>query len=182
MALALMPLVTGVAVPSSIRLLVAFVFVMAIAHAQRTHDYGATCTGTLTGAGTSCTIQIAASNTRWVIIRSAFVQCTAGCVVTQERDGAAASATSVTKRKTNPNATWVAASTANIYQDSNVGVGTPVGPTSITVGSSPSYLSIPGKGLVLEKGSLIAQNYTIKLAAGSGTYTISFDYEERTVY
>jgi hypothetical protein len=174
---------------SSLRTAVALLFVMFCAAAQlgaqstgRTHDYSATCTGTLTGAGTACTIQIPASNTRWVIIRTAFVQCSAGCTVTQERDGAAATTTSVTKRKTNPNATWVAASTANIYQDSNVGAGTPVGPTSISVGASPSYLSIPGKGLVLEKASLIPQNYTIKLAAGSGTYTINFDYEERTVY
>ena len=145
---------------------------------QGTHEFTATCAGADTTAGKTCTVQLPASATRWVALKGVFIQCSAACTVAQARDGSAASATAQTVRPLNPNGSWMAAPAAAVYAESNAGAGTPVGPTSLAVGASPSFQTLDLRGVWLEGGAATAQNYTVTVTL-TGNYVVTFQWEER---
>lgn len=146
-----------------------------------TQEYTATCTGTLSGSGTTATIQLPASSAAWVLVKTVFVQSTAQVALTQERDGTAATATAATIRKRNPNAYWTSTVTpaASVYCGSNVGVGTPAG-TPMTVPVLPSFVVFDAEGTILEKAATGVRTYSVKLGTMTGDYTITFAWVERS--
>lgn len=152
------------------------------AAAQRIHEYDATCSGSLSGAGTTCTIQIPASATRWVLLKKVFVQTSVAATVSQDRDGGAATGSGVSIRRKNPNGSWVATPVATVYQAANTGAGTAVGPPALALSASPSFLTMDLDGVVLEKSAGAAQNYSVRLGTMTGSYTITIAWEERTNY
>lgn len=152
--------------------------------AQQKSEYTSTCSGNLADASTACTIQAPAGTSLHTVIRSVFVQCSVQCTISQERDGTAATVSgasvAATIRKVNPNAAWVPASVSSVFKASNVGAGTPIGPEGgIVQSASPAYLVLEGGSIVLERDAAGVRNYTIKPTAGSGTYVVTFLYEQR---
>ncbi len=142
------------------------------------HEYEATCSGSDTGSGVTCTLQLAASAARWVRVKSIFIQCSTNCDVTQTRDGTAATATAATIRKVNPSASWIAAPVAAVYSASNVGAGTPIGPTTLTVAATPAYQVLDGSSILMEAGAASVQNYNLKVTC-TCNFVVTNHWEER---
>lgn len=134
---------------------------------------------TLAGTAEVVTVQIPAASTRFLRCKVAQVWCSTGSVdVTVERDGAAATTTSVTPKKVNPNAAWVQASIASAFHTSNVGAGTQVG-IKQTAYSGGQGLVLDMTPTVLEKASAAVRNLTIRTASYTGTVRILILWEER---
>jgi len=136
--------------------------------------YIATCSATLSGAGTACTIQQPATGANNVRLMYAQVYCSVACTVTQERNGTAATATSATVKRVNPDRTD--AITAVVYSASDVGVGTAFVDKTLVAGTT--VIKLDGVYLL---GSGTAKNYTVRVASMTGTVAIAFEWEEYNV-
>jgi len=133
----------------------------------------------LSGAASVVTIQIPSASTRSLQLKFAQVWCSAGSVeVTIERDGAAATTTSVTPAKINPNAVWVPSSIASAFHTSNVGAGTQIG-IKQTAYAGNDGLKLDMTSTVLEKASASVRNLTFRTASYTGTVRTYILWEER---
>lgn len=142
---------------------------------------------TLSGAGTSLTIQQPATNGNTITLEGATVYCSVACTVSQSRNGTAATATLLNQTISGTLATGSAGvssipptqpqtpSAALIYNASNVGTGISVGPPIVVnIGTVQIDLSKVG----LNTGST-ANNYTISVSSISGTANITLIWSER---
>lgn len=124
----------------------------------------------LSGATAVVTVQQPAANGRRVNFRSAWIDTTADIVVTIERNGTAASATSTTPAPLNPPGT----STALGYYASNVGVGTVVSKFAC---KADSICTVDLSRLVMS-GSGTGKNLTIRIASTTATVHIGIAWAE----
>lgn len=148
--------------------------------AQRTHDYTVRCTGVIVSGGSSCTVQLPATTPFFLLVRSVFAQCAATCVVTQDRDGSAATTTPVTVVKNNPFAAWVSTPVFTAYKDSNASVGTVIG-SPVEISGKPSFFSAKLNQIVLESTNVQVQNYNLRVTGTLGSaYEVSIIVEKKT--
>jgi hypothetical protein len=128
----------------------------------------------LSGTGTSFTIQQRATNGRPIQLESAAVYCSVACNVTQSQNGAAATATAGTAYPILPTLNYSA--TATVWTASNVGSGTAAGgvvhvPAGVTVPLDLSKISMGNTGT--------GTNYTVTVSAITGTANITLIWTEQ---
>jgi hypothetical protein len=128
------------------------------------------------GTTEKLTIQQPASGSKRVRFISAYVYCSAGCTVTQSRNGTAATSTSLTVGKINPEST-PNGPTATAWHTSNVGSGTSIG-GNLTLDSTNAYQAILDLDGIYMMDDGTAINYTIAVSATSGTNRIVIKWEE----
>lgn len=133
--------------------------------------YIGTCSVTVASAATACTIQQPPAGANNVRLMYAQVYCSVACTITQERNGTAATATSQTVKRVNPDRTD--AITAAIFASSDVGVGTVFVTKTLTSGTT--IIKLDGIYLL---GSGNTKNYTIRTASMTGDVAIAFEWEE----
>lgn len=117
------------------------------------------------------TIQQPASGSRTVVFKRASIYCSVACTVTLERDGTAATATSLTVVKAHSGA---ATATATAWRGSDVGVGTVVSKHYIGAGTTLP-LDLSAMYLI---GDGTAKNLTLRTSAITGTAVINILWEE----
>lgn len=148
----------------------------AFAQPRVVNAYMATCSFSLSAEATACTIQQPASGARNVQLVSAYIESSAAINISQERNGSAATTTSVTPTAVNPDQTDAAVAT--VFHTSNVGSGTVLG------GAGTTILVVANSGLTLDlqdiqlRGSGTSKNYTIKVAAATATGRIILKWRE----
>lgn len=132
-------------------------------------------TTALTASAEVITVQQPATGARQVNFIAAYFDCSSACSFTLERNGTAASSTSLAVRNVNPGET-VAATTA--FSASNVGTGTVLGayncPNSCSV-------SIDLTGIVFSQVNGTGANLTLRSNSITATVDITFKYSEKTL-
>jgi hypothetical protein len=126
----------------------------------------------LTTTARGLTIQQPASPTRIIRLIDAKVYCESECVVTQKRDGTAATATAGTVRGINAPVQTV---TAKMWTQSNVGAGTTIATDVVPVGS---ILVFDLSSYVLD-GVSTANNFTMSTDAITGRVIITIRFREQ---
>lgn len=159
----------------TLRVLAALVFLPFLSFSQNIPPRYSASTGTLTlsGAGTSFTLQQKAGGGKQISLEVAVISCSVACTVTQAQNGTAASTTASTVVPIEPNNTT---GTATVWTSSNVGAGTSV----------PGPLPVPAAGVVVldlskvyfAKTSTNTTNYTIIISSISGTASITYYWSE----
>lgn len=142
-------------------------------------DYG----GSLSGATQKITIQLptATAGTR-VRLKAAKIYCSVACTVTQERNGTAATATSLTVNKLNPEASGTLTVTA--WRSSNVGAAAVTYTSDVVIAGTTLPLNLGSavdsetRGGVYLIGTTSAINYSIGLASMTGDYRITIIGEQ----
>jgi hypothetical protein len=122
---------------------------------------------TLSSAAEVVTVQLPVDSTRTVKFDRATVYCSVECEVSIERDGTAATTTSLTVAKVNSGADAGAVA----FSASNVGEGTVISTQVIPAGYTVPF---PLDGITLEKG----QNLTIRTSSITGTAIINVKWTE----
>lgn len=153
----------------------ALIAVLGYGQPRASNLYTATCTLSLSAAAGACTIQQPASDARNVQFYRAYVTSTVDVYLTQERNGAAATATATTRRPVNPDVQDAAKATA--FTSSDVGVG-----TLITAADAVFVPASGDKTLVLEdiqmRGAGTSKNYTVRTSSVTGTVKITISWRE----
>lgn len=127
----------------------------------------------LSSAAEVITLQQPTTGAKYVELKSAYVDCSAACTLTVERNGLAATTTTL---NTAPVNTEDAASKVKGFYSSNVGVGTVL-----------SVVSLPASGSVVFDLSAIhlravndpGQNFTIRTSSITGAVNIVIQFTER---
>lgn len=144
---------------------------------QLQHQYLVEHEAALVAAPAVTTVQIPANTARWVVFRAAYVWCSVDCTITVERDGTAATATSLTVKKLNPAASWVATPSAVAFHSSDAGAGTVVSPKIYITANSQQVIDL--SKFVFEAGRGAVQNLTIRTTSITGTARTAITFEER---
>lgn len=134
--------------------------------------YSASQTTTLSAAAEIVTIQAPATQaamTKLIQMKGVAVVCSVACTVSLERDGTAATSTSLT---TNPILNGEPASTATAWHSSNVGTGTVLSQYQIAAGGTLN-LDLTNKWM-----GTPGQNVTIRTSSITGTVNINFMWIE----
>lgn len=134
--------------------------------------YAASQTTTLSAAAEVVTIQAPATQaamTRLIQMKGVAVVCSVACTVSLERDGTAATSTSLT---VNPVLNNAPAATATAWHSSNVGSGTVLSQYQIAAGGTLN-LDLSNKWL-----GAPSQNVTIRTSSITGTVNINFMWAE----
>lgn len=152
-----------------------FLFVMSLltwlSHAVRAQDYAATKATSLSGAAEVVTVQQPAATAATVRFVGVSIDCTVACTYTIERNGTAASSTTLT---TVALLAGSAASKALAWSSSNVGTGTVIYRGQIAAGGGQT---IPLSGVVLS-GVGTTKNVTIRTNSITGDVKINFRWTE----
>ena len=144
---------------------------------QLQHHYVVEHEAVLAAAPAVTTVQVPANTARWVVFREAYVWCSVDCTVTVERDGTAATATSLPVKKLNPGATWVATPSSTAFRTSDVGAGTVVSPKIYVTANTQQVIDLAK--FVFESGRDAVQNLTIRTTSITGTARTAITFEER---
>ena len=134
--------------------------------------YCAAKTTALTGAAEVITIQQPATGSRSVAFRGASIYSSVEAALTLERDGTAASSTTLAVVKLNASADTA---TATAWSSSNVGAGTTLSAYTVPAGGT----------LVLDLGGIwmlgdgTAKNLTLRTASITGTVKINVCWQEQ---
>jgi len=153
--------------------------ILAAGLSLRADEYTLSDTEVLSGTATAITIQQTASVNTNVKVVGVYVYCSVACTVTLERSGTAATTTLTAPVATSPG---YAATTLTGYINSNVGAGTVVGQAGGYPVAAGSYLALRFLGadgsssVNLRRGA--ADNFTVKVAAISGTAKLLIDYRQ----
>ena len=129
----------------------------------------------LTTAAEVVTIQQPATGSRQVTFISVYFDCSVACQFTLERNGTAASSTSLAVKNVNPNET---APSSVAWSSSNVGVGTTIG---IYNCASACALSIDLTGVAFSQGSTAGTNITMRSNSITGTVDVIFKFKEASI-
>jgi len=127
----------------------------------------------LSGAATALTIQQPATSSKALQLQSAVVYCSVACTIRQAQNGTGATATAGTVLKISPNTT---ASAATVWTASNVGAGTATSPDLHLTAAGTMVLDL--SKVILPRGAGIGTNYTVSIAAITGTANIAFFWSE----
>lgn len=138
------------------------------------HEYVALKTTTLSATAETVTVQQPASGAKDVYFVDALVHSSVAATLTIERDGTAATTTTLTPVKTN---SWIPTATATAFHTSNAGSGTAVSnaidiPANTNVTIDLSSFNLLGAGT--------AKNLTLKTNSITGTVKIRIKWEERS--
>jgi hypothetical protein len=159
------------------RLLIVPLFAVLLAtvscgHFKKSQTYVAVKTTKLNNAAEVVTVQQPATGARTVRFLGAWLDCSVACTATLERNGTAASSTTLATAQVNPSVGT--ASTATAWSSSNVGAGTVIGAYSI-----PGAGGIPiGLTGIDNVGNGTAKNLTIRTNSITGTVDIIFKWQE----
>lgn len=118
------------------------------------------------------TVQLPATFTR-VHLKAAKIYCSTACVITQERNGTAATATSLTVNKVNPEADETLRVVA--FRSSNVGTAALTYTTDALAAGETLPLDLSDVYLI---GSTGAVNYSIGVTLSTGNVTIAITGEQ----
>lgn len=133
--------------------------------------YSTSKTTALSGAAEVVTVQLPATGTNTVNFLGAWVDCTVACTLTVERNGAAATSTTLAVNNINPGQT---AAAATGWSSSNVGTGTVISRIGIAAGGGVSIdltkIRMTGNGT--------GQNLTIRTNSITGTVNITIVHSE----
>lgn len=138
-------------------------------------NYVVTKQTSLSGAAEVITVQQPATGSRQVSFKSAFVDCSVACTVTLERNGTAATATTLAVRNVNPGEL---AASAVAFSSSNVGTGTVLGTASLVAGGAVIF---DLTGINFAQGSVANNNLTIRTSSITGTVDISISFTGKTL-
>lgn len=130
----------------------------------------------LSGAGTTLTIQQPAANGKLVSLESATVYCSTACSVTLTQNGTAATATAGTVVPILP---LGVAGVANIFTASNVGSGTLVGGIVRIAGGAGTDRTFTLTPIVLPSGGGTGTNFNVVVSSITGTANITLIWNER---
>lgn len=151
------------------RLLLAFLFTMPLC-AQIT--YSVSKTTALSSSAEVVTVQQPATGAQVVRFISAYVDSTAACSITIERNaGPAATSAALTPVPANPEQ---AASIATAYSSSNVGTGSVITRAGIAAGG---YVIVDLSHVYL-RGNGVNKNLTVRTGSCTGTVNIDIVYTE----
>ena len=137
--------------------------------------YKALYEASLSGAASTVTVQQPASGARTVYIKSVYVYCSVACTFTLERNGTAASSTSLTPVSMSANNPTVA---ATAWRTSNVGAGTTISPTYRVGAGDYEFLAFTLGDMVLA-GTGTTKNFTVRTNSITGTAEIEIVWEEQ---
>lgn len=130
----------------------------------------------LSSAAEVVTIQQPATLARQVTFISAYFDCSVACSFTLERNGTAATSTTLAVTNVNPEET---AASTKAWSGSNVGTGTVIASYNCTAACS---VSIDLTGIMFpQNGSTTATNLTLRSSAITGTVDIVFKYSEKSL-
>lgn len=121
------------------------------------------------------TVQQPTSSSRYVTFRQFYIDCSAACTVTLERNGAPATTTSLPVKNVNPNE-GVASAVA--FSASNVGVGTVIGTYALSAGGN---ITIDISNINFQQGSNQFSNLTIRTNSITATVNIIVRLTEKTL-
>jgi len=130
---------------------------------------------TLSGAGTSLTIQQPATNAKQVQLIAVLVYCSVACNATQAQNGTAATATAGTASDLLP---LGPAAQATIWTASNVGAGTTVGGTLHLAGGAGTERTLDLSQVAMGNTGT-GTNYTITVSSITGTANITLLWSEK---
>lgn len=150
------------------------VALFATAQGQAPRFGASTGTLSLTGTGTSFTLQQALIGLKQVNLESAVIYCSVACTVTQAQNGTPATATAGTAVAIQPRGP---SATATVWTSSDVGAGTTV----------PGPLPIPAGGvavldlskIMFARTSTSITNYTIIISSITGSASVTFYWSEQ---
>ena len=121
------------------------------------------------------TVQQPASSARQVTFISAYFDCSVACSFTLERNGTAASSTTLAVRNVNPGET---AASTTAWSASNVGTGTVLAGYNCTAACS---VAIDLTGVVFAQANGTGTNLTLRSSSITGTVDIIFKYSEKSL-
>jgi hypothetical protein len=125
---------------------------------------------TLSASGEVLTVQQPASPSNTLVFDAGYVYCSAECTFTIERDGTAATTTSLTPTATSGNTD---APTALAFHTSNAGAGTVIGKHTVAAGGTMPFEL---KGVRLPR--IAGRNVTIRVQSLTGTVRLFLKWVE----
>lgn len=131
-------------------------------------------TTVLSSAAEVITVQQPATGTRLVKFLSAYIDCSVACTVQLERNGTAASSTTLVPLNVNPGESTPVATG---WSSSNVGTGSVIQVTSISAGGYQVY-DLTGINLK-PINNFTGQNFTLRTSSISGTVHITILWTEQ---
>lgn len=129
----------------------------------------------LAGTAEVVTVQQPATGARYVSFNSAYFDCSVACFFTLERNGTAASSTTLAVNNLNPGES---AATTTAWSGSNVGTGTVIASYNCTAACS---VSIDLTGTVFQQVNGTGVNLTLRSSSITGTVDIIFKYTEKAL-
>lgn len=129
----------------------------------------------LAAAAEVVTIQQPATGSRQVTFISAYFDCSVACSFTLERNGAAATSTSLTVNNLVQGET---APTTTAWSGSNVGTSTVLSSYNCV---SACQISIDLSGITFPQGTGSGTNLTLRSSSITGTVNIVFKYSEKSI-
>lgn len=147
------------------------IFLLSLGALQAQIYYSTSKTTALSGAAEVVTVQLPATGTNTVNFLGAWVDCTVACTLTVERNGTAATSTTLAVNNINPGQT--AAATTG-WSSSNVGTGTVISRIGIAAGGGVSI----DLTKVRMTGNGTNQNLTIRTNSITGTVNITIIHSE----
>lgn len=140
-------------------------------------EYAVTKTTTLAGAAEVITVQQPATGARQVTFRSFYIDCSVACTISLERNGSAATSTTLAVNNINPGE---GAATTTAWSSSNVGTGTVLAKYNINAGGS---MTVDLTGIYFNQGNPLgtATNLTIRTSSITGTVDIIVRYWEKAL-
>lgn len=139
-------------------------------------SYVAQKTTSLSSAAEVVTVQQPNSGSRFVELKSAYIDCSSTCTVTLERNGTPATATTLTPANVNPGE---GAAAATAWSGSNSSGGTVIQVATIQAGGYLVFdLTTPSVNLKLNRGN--GENFTLRTSSISATVHITINWTERT--
>lgn len=136
-------------------------------------SYVAQKTTNLSAAAEVITIQQPSSGAKYVELKSLYVECSAACTVTLERDGNPATSTTLVPLAVNPSETLPS---VTAWSSSNATVGTVVSVVTVQAGS---YLVFDLTGMHFAKKSDRGLNFTMRTSAITGTVNMMVKWTEQ---
>lgn len=146
-------------------------FALCVVGAQAQIYYTASKTTTLAAASEAITVQQIATGGQVIRFVSAYVDSSSSCAITVERDGTAATSTTLTVANVNPSE---GAGTSTAWSASNVGSGTVI--TRATVGTGGSIVIDLSKVRIALQGT--QRNLTVRTGTCTGTVNIVIMFTE----
>ncbi len=144
------------------------------------HEYIVAYTAT-SATSNVVTVQQPATGARTTLFVSVYAECTVECTVTFERDGTAATETTLTPANVNTAnriSSSIQSADATAFRSSDVGVGTVLGPAGGYTVAANDWRVFNVQGKVLA-GDGTGKNFTIRMASASaGTLTVVVKWRE----
>jgi hypothetical protein len=126
----------------------------------------------LSGSGTTFTLQLPAKAGKRVYPQAAVIECSVDCTVTQDRNGSAATGTAVTALGLNNSGT----AAATFYRASNANAGTALVPVTVKAGVQAV---VDMTYTVFSRGVDTAQNHNWRVSAITGNARVSVIWGEK---